>query len=78
MAQRMTWGEIVRAYPQQFVYLTDIQRDDDEKPETESAVVLYATPQNDNMDYIMRSARGECVERYTDIEAVAPMGALVL
>ena len=78
MAERMTWDEIVNAYPKQFVYLTGLQRADENDPTTESAIVIHATDKNDEIEYIDRAVRGECVERYTDLAEMAPMGVLTL
>lgn len=78
VARRMTWNEIIEQYPHQFVYLVDIRREVIDGKRVETAEVIHATPDNDDDEYIRRSVRGECVERYTDMEEIVPMGALSL
>ncbi|MBR0173858.1 MAG: hypothetical protein IJQ21_13830 [Lachnospiraceae bacterium] len=78
MIGRMTWNDITKQYPHQFVYLVDIRHEVIDGERVETAEVIHAAPENNDEDYIRRSVRGECVERYTDMEEIVPMGALSL
>lgn len=78
MDERLTWNEIVEQYPQQYVYLIDIIWEDDRAQDVQSAVVIHATARNDDIEYVNRAVRGECVEEYTDLEGMATMGVLTL
>ena len=78
MGKRLSWEDIVALYPAQYVYLTDIVWLNDRGQDVQSAVVIHATERNDDVEYINRSVKGECVERYTDIENMTPMGFLTV
>lgn len=41
MAERLTWDEIVKKYPDRWVGLTDVERDAPDDPNVISAVVKY-------------------------------------
>ena len=78
MNKRLSWDEIVKLFPKQYVYLTDVQWKDNKGQTVSSAIVIHATTRNDDEEYILKSVRGECVEEYTDHEGMASMGGLAL
>lgn len=78
MNTRMTWNEIVEKYPKQYVYLTEIEWDNSLGQKVSSAIVIHATPRNDDVKYIEKAINGECVEEYTDHAGMTPMGVLSL
>ena len=78
MGDRLSWEDIVALYPAHYVYLTDIVWLNDRGQDVQSAVVIHATERNDDLEYITRAINGECVELYTDLENMAPMGFLTV
>ena len=55
MHERMTWDEIVRKYPDQWVGLTDVERDG---ASVKTAVVKYADKTSDELYDMQLSGQG--------------------
>ena len=49
MSERMTWSEIAKTYPNQWVGLTDVEREPDNYSTIKSAVVLYTDRSKDDL-----------------------------
>ena len=77
MKDRLTWDEIQSMYPHQFVYMTDVERGQDNPTDIITAVVALAS--NERVDeYDMRTYEGDYVRRYTSPGETLPLGALML
>lgn len=77
MCERLSWQEIQRRYPRQFVYLEDVEWSPANSTTVLSAVVAYASDQPDD-DYQARTIRGEFYQKYTALGATLQMGALMV
>ena len=75
MAVRMTWDEIKKAYPAQFVYLSDVVWDKKNDSTVLSAIVEYASEQPDSK-YQIRAMKGELFQDYTAPGTTLHFGAL--
>lgn len=77
MNERMTWDHIVTEYPDNYVYLKDIEYADGPGVEILSAVLVYASNQFDN-PYVAKALNGEVEEYYTTPDNKFQLGALTL
>jgi hypothetical protein len=76
MTERMTWPEIAKAYPNQWVGLTDVERDPDNYSTIKSAVVLYANRSKDDLLLEQVQTNGKMIARYTNPNAIFQLGVL--
>lgn len=76
MTERMTWSEIAKAYPNQWVGLTDVEREPDNYSTIKSAVVLYTDRSKDDLLLEQIQTNGKIVARYTNPNALFQLGVL--
>lgn len=76
MTERMTWPEIAKAYPNQWVGLTDVERDPDNYSTIKSAVVLYTNRSKDDLLLEQVQTNGKMIARYTNPNAIFQLGVL--
>ncbi len=76
MTERMTWPEIAKAYPNQWVGLTDVEREPDNYSTIKSAVVLYTDRSKDDLLLEQIQTNGKIVARYTNPNALFQLGVL--
>ena len=76
MTERMTWPEIAKAYPNQWVGLTDVERDPDNYSTIKSAVVLYTNRSKDDLLLEQVQTNGKMIARYTNPDAIFQLGVL--
>ena len=72
----MTWPEIAKAYPNQWVGLTDVERDPDNYSTIKSAVVLYTNRSKDDLLLEQVQTNGKMIARYTNPNAIFQLGVL--
>ena len=72
MHERMTWDEIVRLYPDQWVGLTDVERNG---ADIVTAVLTY-TDRSSSELAMMQSTDENLVSMYTTPDNLAPLGAV--
>ena len=72
--ERMTWKEIQKKYPDQWVGLSDVKYVDDDGITIESAIVQYFD--KPKADLTRMALRGEVVSRYTTPDHVLQLGAV--
>lgn len=76
MSERMTWSEIAKTYPNQWVGLTDVEREPDNYSTIKSAVVLYTDRSKDDLILEQIQTNGKTVARYTNPNALFQLGVL--
>ncbi|MBQ6259230.1 MAG: hypothetical protein IJJ79_06050 [Lachnospiraceae bacterium] len=76
MSERMTWSEIAKTYPNQWVGLTDVEREPDNYSTIKSAVVLYTDRSKDDLLLEQIQTNGKTVARYTNPNALFQLGVL--
>ena len=76
MTERMTWPEIAKAYPNQWVGLTDVEREPDNYSTIKSAVVLYTNRSKDDLLLEQVQTNGKMIARYTNPNAIFQLGVL--
>lgn len=74
MAMRLTWEQIQKKYPDQWVGLTDVKYMDDDGISVESAVVKYADKTKGELTRMV--LKGEIVSRHTNPEGHMQLGAV--
>ena len=74
MAERLTWNQIQKKYPDQWVGLTDVKYIDDDGISVESAVVKYIDKTKG--EWTRMVLRGEIVSRHTNPEGHFQLGAV--
>ena len=72
----MTWPEIAKAYPNQWVGLTDVERDPDNYSTIKSAVVLYTNRSKGDLLLEQVQTIGKMIARYTNPNAIFQLGVL--
>lgn len=72
MADRMTWEEIQKKYPDQWVGLIDVKYVDDDGISVESAVVKYTDKSKSDLTRLV--LKGEIISRYTTPDNIFQMG----
>ncbi|MBQ7066674.1 MAG: hypothetical protein IJN92_07615 [Lachnospiraceae bacterium] len=75
MADRMTWEEIQKKYPDQWVGLVDVKYVDDDGISVESAVVKYTDKSKSDLTRL--ALKGEIISRYTTPDNIFQMGMTV-
>lgn len=75
MADRMTWEEIQKKYPDQWVGLVDVKYVDDDGISVESAVVKYTDKSKSDLTRL--ALKGEIISRYTTPDNIFQMGMIV-
>ena len=75
MADRMTWEEIQKKYPDQWVGLVDVKYVDDDGISVESAVVKYTDKSKSDLTRL--ALKGEIIFRYTTPNNIFQMGMTV-
>ena len=76
MNKRLTWDEIQKEYPMQWVGLTDVQWDKDNNTDVESAIVSYHGLQKTEATSMMYKTKGAVIARYTEPNKVLFMGTM--
>ncbi len=76
--KQMTWEDIQKEYPNQFVGLTDVVWEDEEHGIIHSAVVKYNKNNISNDDLLRKAFNGEVKREYTTPESSMQLGALTL
>ena len=74
MAARMTWEEIQKKYPDQWVGLIDVKYVDDDGISVESAVVKYTDKSKSDLTRLV--LKGEIISRYTTPDNIFQMGMI--
>ena len=74
MADRMTWEEIQKKYPDQWVGLVDVKYVDDDAISVESAVVKYTDKSKSDLTRLV--LKGEIISRYTTPDNIFQMGMI--
>lgn len=74
MADRMTWEEIQKKYPDQWVGLVDVKYVDDDGISVESAVVKYTDKSKSDLTRLV--LKGEIVSRYTTPDNIFQLGMI--
>ena len=74
MADRMTWEEIQKKYPDQWVGLVDVKYVDDDGISVESAVVKYTDKSKSDLTRLV--LKGEIISRYTTPDNIFQMGMI--
>ena len=74
MADRMTWEEIQKKYPDQWVGLVDVKYVDDDGISVESAVVKYTDKTKSDLTRL--ALKGEIISRYTTPDNIFQMGMI--
>ncbi len=74
MADRMTWEEIQKKYPDQWVGLIDVKYVDDDGISVESAVVKYTDKSKSDLTRL--ALKGEIISRYTTPDNIFQMGMI--
>ena len=74
MGDRMTWEEIQKKYPDQWVGLVDVKYVDDDGISVESAVVKYADKSKSDLTRLV--LKGEIISRYTTPDNIFQMGMI--
>ena len=75
MADRMTWEEIQKKYPDQWVGLVDVKYVEDDGISVESAVVKYTDKSKSDLTRL--ALKGEIISRYTTPDNIFQMGMTV-
>ena len=74
MANQMTWKEIQKEYPNQWVGLVDVKYHNDDGISVESATVKYTDKSKSDLTRL--ALRGEVVSRYTTPDSIFQLGAV--
>lgn len=74
MADRMTWEEIQKKYPDQWVGLVDVKYVEDDGISVESAVVKYTDKSKSDLTRL--ALKGEIISRYTTPDNIFQMGMI--
>lgn len=74
MDVRMTWEEIQKKYPDQWVGLIDVKYVDDDGISVESAVVKYTDKPKSDLTRL--ALKGEIISRYTTPDNIFQMGMI--
>ncbi|MBO5337125.1 MAG: hypothetical protein J6A94_08380 [Lachnospiraceae bacterium] len=74
MVERMTWEEIQKKYPDQWVGLVDVKYVDDDGISVESAVVKYTDKSKSDLTRLV--LKGEIISRYTTPDNIFQMGMI--
>jgi len=74
MGDRMTWEEIQKKYPDQWVGLVDVKYVDDDAISVESAVVKYTDKSKSDLTRLV--LKGEIISRYTTPDNIFQMGMI--
>ena len=77
MSKKMTWNEIQAEYPDQFVYLKDVEWDPQNSTTILSAIVEYASKQPES-EYQTRTIKGDFFQAYTAPGTTLQLGALMI
>ena len=72
MADRMTWEQIQKKYPNQWVGLVDVQYQDNDGASVASAVVKYTDKTKSELTRLV--LKGEIVSRHTNPEGYMQLG----
>ena len=76
MTERMTWSEIAKAYPNQWVGLTEVEYKPDNDATIQSAVVLYTDWSKDDLQMEQFNTDGKVLARYTNPNKLFQLGVL--
>lgn len=74
MAKRMTWQEIAKAYPDQWVGLTDVEYEPDNYSTIKSAVVIYTNKSKDELLLEQIQTNGQIMAEYTSPNKLLQLG----
>ena len=74
MSERMTWPEIAKAYPNQWVGLTDVEWEDSSN--IGSAIVTYTDWNKDDLQMEQFKTKGKTMAVYTNPNRLFELGAL--
>ena len=74
MTERMTWPEIAKRYPNQWVGLTDVEREPESYSTIKSAVVLYTDWSKDDLQMEQFKTDGRVLARYTNTNRLFELG----
>lgn len=72
MAKRLTWEQIQKKYPDQWVGLTDVQYRNDDGVSVESAVVKYSDKTKSELTKLVLD--GEIISRHTNPDGCLQLG----
>ena len=74
MSERMTWSEIAKAYPNQWVGLTDVEWEDSSN--IGSAIVTYTDWNKDDLQMEQFKTKGKTMAVYTNPNRLFELGVL--
>ena len=74
MDDRMTWEDIQKRYPDQWVGLVDVKYVDNDGISVESAVVKYTDKSKSDLTRL--ALKGEIISRYTTPDNIFQMGMI--
>lgn len=72
MAERLTWEQIQKKYPDQWVGLTDVQYKNNDGVSVESAVVKYTDKTKSELTKLVLD--GEIISRHTNPDGCLQLG----
>lgn len=72
MTERLTWEQIQKKYPDQWVGLTDVQYKNNDGVSVESAVVKYADKTKSQLTKLV--LEGEIISRHTNPDGCLQLG----
>lgn len=72
MAERLTWEQIQKKYPDQWVGLTEVQYKNDDGVSVESAVVKYTDKTKSELTRLVLD--GEIISRHTNPDGCLQLG----
>ena len=76
MSERLTWEEIEKKYPDQWVGLTEVEYEPDNDATIKSAVVKYVDKSKDELTLIQIQTNGQILGRYTTPDNIFQLGAV--
>ena len=74
MENRMTWEEIQKKYPDQWVGLVDVEWCPDNTATVKSAVIKYTDKSKDELKMMQIQTHGEILGRYTTPDNIFQLG----
>lgn len=74
MQERLTWEEIQKKYPDQWVGLVEVEYESDNQASIKSAIVRYIDKSKGELTRMMLN--GEIISRYTTPDHIFQMGIM--
>lgn len=74
--KRLTWNDIQKQYPDQWLGLTEVEYELDNDAAIKSAIVTYTDKSKDELTLMMLQSKCKVVARYTTPDNVCPLGMI--